>query len=236
MAASRVASVNGSGGFVFPSLMLPLPERIRACRGGIYGPVCAKLLKSSVKGNKSFVDDKKVSDHHAIIPTEQGISLSELEYGERKIYELVVSRFLAVLLPPCEYEQTEVTVLCQGERFTARGKIVRHPGWQEIRSLQKEEGAFQDEPEEDELWDKGRKEEVLEQMPEFSRGQKILFGEGSISEGKTKPPLPFTAFFLALPQAMSESSCSHFAVSSGEVRPRGASSSTCLPLEVRWIY
>lgn len=138
------------------------------------------------------MDDKKVSDHHAIIPTEQGISLSELEYGERKIYELVVSRFLAVLLPPCEYEQTEVTVLCQGERFTARGKIVRHPGWQEIRSLQKEEGAFQDEPEEDELWDKGRKEEVLEQMPEFARGQKILFGEGSISEGKTKPPLPFT--------------------------------------------
>lgn len=178
--------------YLTQDLVETLPERIRACRGGIYGPVCAKLLKSSVKGNKSFVDDKKVSDHHAIIPTEQGISLSELEYGERKIYELVVSRFLAVLLPPCEYEQTEVTVLCQGERFTARGKIVRHPGWQEIRSLQKEEGAFQDEPEEDELWDKGRKEEVLEQMPEFSKGQKILFGEGSISEGKTKPPLPFT--------------------------------------------
>ncbi len=178
--------------YLTQDLVETLPERIRACRGGIYGPVCAKLLKSSVKGNKSFVDDKKVSDHHAIIPTEQGISLSELEYGERKIYELVVSRFLAVLLPPCEYEQTEVTVLCQGERFTARGKIVRHPGWQEIRSLQKEEGAFQDEPEEDELWGKGRKEEVLEQMPEFSRGQKILFGEGSISEGKTKPPLPFT--------------------------------------------
>lgn len=178
--------------YLTQDLVETLPERIRACRGGIYGPVCAKLLKSSVKGNKSFVDDKKVSDHHAIIPTEQGISLSELEYGERKIYELVVSRFLAVLLPPCEYEQTEVTVLCQGERFTARGKIVRHPGWQEIRSLQKEEGAFQDEPEEDELWGKGRKEEVLEQMPEFARGQKILFGEGSISEGKTKPPLPFT--------------------------------------------
>lgn len=85
--------------YLTQDLVETLPERIRACRGGIYGPVCAKLLKSSVKGNKSFVDDKKVSDHHAIIPTEQGISLSELEYGERKIYELVVSRFLAVLLP-----------------------------------------------------------------------------------------------------------------------------------------
>ncbi len=179
--------------YLTQDLVETLPERIKACRGGVYGPVCAKLLKSPVKGNKSFVDDKKVSDHHAIIPTEQGISFSELEYGERKIYELVISRFLAVLLPPCEYEQTEVTVLCEGERFTAKGKTVRHPGWQEIRNLQKEEGAFQEESEEEELWEKGsRREEILEQMPDFAKGQKILFGQGTISEGKTKPPLPFT--------------------------------------------
>ncbi|MCI9176364.1 MAG: DNA topoisomerase III [Lachnospiraceae bacterium] len=179
--------------YLTQDLVETLPERIKACRGGVYGPACAKLLKSPVKGNKSFVDDKKVSDHHAIIPTEQGISLSELEYGERKIYELVISRFLAVLLPPCEYEQTEVTVLCEGEHFTAKGKIVRKPGWQEIRNLQKEEGAFQEESEEEELWEKeSRREEILEQMPDFAKGQKILFGQGTISEGKTKPPLPFT--------------------------------------------
>ncbi len=178
--------------YLTQDLVETLPERIKACRGGVYGPICAKLLKSPIKGNKSFVDDKKVSDHHAIIPTEQGVSLSELEYGERKIYELVISRFLAVLLPPCEYEQTEVTAVCEGERFTAKGKIVRYPGWQEIRSLQKEEGAFQEESEE-ELWEKGSsREEILDQMPEFTKGQKILFGEGNISEGKTKPPLPFT--------------------------------------------
>ena len=179
--------------YLTQDLVETLPERIKACRGGVYGPACARLLKSPVKGNKSFVDDKKVSDHHAIIPTEQGISLSELEYGERKIYELVISRFLAVLLPPCEYEQTEVTVLCEGEHFTAKGKIVRKPGWQEIRNLQKEEGAFQEESEEEELWEKeSRREEILEQMPDFAKGQKILFGQGTISEGKTKPPLPFT--------------------------------------------
>jgi DNA topoisomerase-3 len=170
-----------------------LPERVKACRGGIYGQVCTKLLKSSIKGNKSFVDDRKVSDHHAIIPTEQGISLSELEYGERKIYELVISRFLAVLLPPCEYEQTEVTVGCAGEHFTVKGKRIRQPGWQEIRNLQKEEGAFWDETEDEALPGNGiSREEILDQMPEFVKGQKILFGEGKISEGKTKPPLPFT--------------------------------------------
>ncbi|TGY95991.1 DNA topoisomerase III [Petralouisia muris] len=170
-----------------------LPERVKACRGGIYGQVCTKLLKSSIKGNKSFVDDRKVSDHHAIIPTEQGISLSELEYGERKIYELVISRFLAVLLPPCEYEQTEVTVGCAGEYFTVKGKRIRQPGWQEIRNLQKEEGAFWDETEDEALPGNGiSREEILDQMPEFVKGQKILFGEGKISEGKTKPPQPFT--------------------------------------------
>ncbi len=170
-----------------------LPERVKACRGGIYGQVCTKLLKSSIKGNKSFVDDRKVSDHHAIIPTEQGISLSELEYGERKIYELVISRFLAVLLPPCEYEQTEVTVGCAGEYFTVKGKRIRQPGWQEIRNLQKEEGALWDETEDEALPGNGiSREEILDQMPEFVKGQKILFGEGKISEGKTKPPQPFT--------------------------------------------
>lgn len=162
-----------------------LSERVKACRGGIYAPICGKLLKSPIKGNKSFVDDKKVSDHHAIIPTEQGISLSELEYGERKIYELVVSRFLAVLLPPCVYQQTEVTAACAGERFTIRGKVIEQPGWQEIKLLQKEAGVLSEEEEEN-------GDELTGSIPDFTKGQKILFGEGKITERKTKPPVPFT--------------------------------------------
>lgn len=162
-----------------------LPERIKACRGGVYAPICGKLLKSSIKGNKSFVNDNKVSDHHAIIPTEQGISFSELEYGERKIYELVVSRFLAVLLPPCAYQQTEVTAACGGERFTIKGKVIEQPGWQEIKMLQKEAGVLNEDEEE-------TGEELAGSIPDFTQGQKILFGEGKITEGKTKPPVPFT--------------------------------------------
>lgn len=173
-----------------------LPERIRACRSGSYGRICSQLLKSPVKGNKSFVDDKKVSDHHAIIPTEQGVTLSSLEYGERKIYELVISRFLAVLLPPCEYEQTEVTVSCEGELFTVKGNIIRQAGWQEIRLLQKESGILSDEEDgtdtDTETDLSSAASEILENLPEFSKGQRILFSEGKITEGKTRPPLPFT--------------------------------------------
>ena len=157
-----------------------LKERIKACQSGNYAQICRQLLKTPLTGNKSFVNDSKVSDHHAIIPTEQGINVSELEYGERKIYELVVSRFLAVLLPPCIYQQTEVTAVCAGEHFTVKGKIVEQPGWQEIKmSDQSAEGTEE-------------KEEFAEHMPEFTKGQQIVFTEGKITTGKTKPPVPFT--------------------------------------------
>lgn len=159
-----------------------LKERIKACQNGNYAPICRQLLKTPLTGNKSFVNDSKVSDHHAIIPTEQGINLSELEYGERKIYELVVSRFLAVLLPPCIYQQTEVTALCAGEHFTVKGKIIEQLGWQEIKMSE----VAMEELEED------SEEKFAEGMPEFTEGQQIVFAEGKITTGKTKPPVPFT--------------------------------------------
>ncbi len=177
--------------YLTADLVDTLPERVKACRGGAYASICNKLLKLPIKGNKSFVDDKKVSDHHAIIPTEQEIRFSELEYGERKIYELVVSRFLAVLLPPCEYQQTEVTILCEGEHFSVKGKIIETYGWQEIRRLQETSGILQEEEEGITEGDR-TKETIIENMPDFSKGQKIVLKEGKIIEGKTKPPVPFT--------------------------------------------
>ena len=184
--------------YLTQDLVETLPERIRACRCGSYGRICSQLLKAPIKGNKSFVDDQKVSDHHAIIPTEQGVNLSGLEYGERKIFELVLSRFLAVLLPPCEYEQTEITVSCEGELFTARGKTIIHAGWQEIRQIQKESGILSEEqPDTDtdapqQTLKNSSAIDSLDSLPAFVKGQRILFEEGKITEGKTKPPLPFT--------------------------------------------
>ncbi len=169
-----------------------LPERIRSCRFGSYGRICGQLLKSPVKGNKSFVDDKKVSDHHAIIPTEQAVNPGDLEYGERKIYELVVSRFLSVLLPPCEFDQTEVSVSCEGERFVVKGKTIRKRGWQEILNIQKDAGILTDEDDGDDGRSPDTSGEIRDSMPEFTKGQRISFSECTITEGRTKPPLPFT--------------------------------------------
>lgn len=177
-----------------------LKERIKACQNGAYAQICRQLLKMPLSGNKSFVNDSKVSDHHAIIPTEQGINLSELEYGERKIYELVVSRFLAVLLPPCIYQQTEVTAVCGGEHFTVKGKIMEQPGWQEINNLAGAAGTASNETQPEE-GDSGNRygnvpetgpEGFTEHMPEFKEGQQIVFTDGKVTSGKTKSPVPFT--------------------------------------------
>ena len=108
-----------------------LKDRIKAVNTSEYSKVCMKLLKTKIKPNKSFVDNSKVSDHHAIIPTEERVFLGDLSDKERKIYDLVVKRFLSVLCPPFEYEQTTIKGVSEGETFTANGNKINKLGWRE---------------------------------------------------------------------------------------------------------
>ena len=89
--------------------------------------------------NKSFVDDKKVSDHHAIIPTEQYVQLEHMTSEERKIYDLVVRRFLSVLYPPFIYEQTTLKGKVGKEVFVAKGKTVQQIGWKAVYEYEEEQ-------------------------------------------------------------------------------------------------
>lgn len=116
-----------------------LPERLKAVAIVPYRAVANQLLKGKIVTNKSFVDDKKVSDHHAIIPTEQTALLTDLSDKERKIFDLVVKRFLAVLSKPFVYEQTTLTAKIGSETFVAKGKRVISLGFKEIYSHQDEE-------------------------------------------------------------------------------------------------
>ena len=108
-----------------------LKDRIKAVNTSEYSKVCMKLLKTKIKPNKSFVDNSKVTDHHAIIPTEERVFISNLSEKERKIFDLVVKRFLSVLCPPFEYEQTTIKGSCEGETFTAKGNKIIKLGWRE---------------------------------------------------------------------------------------------------------
>lgn len=171
-------------------------ERLEACAVGPYRKLAGKLANQKIVAKPSFVDDKKVSDHHAIIPTEQFVQLDHMTAEERKIYDLVVRRFLAVLYPPFEFEQTEVTVSLAGETLAAKGKIVKSLGWKEIYDDQ--DGEYTGEEEEDGISDRdgirsgdgaGRLKEQT--LPELTKGQKISGFTVVMTEGKTKPPSPF---------------------------------------------
>ena len=158
-----------------------LKERLDAVSIGPYKALAQQAKRSPLNGKLFFVNDAKVSDHHAIIPTEQYVQLSALSNEERRIYDLVVRRFLAVLLPPCVYEETVIQASIEKECFTARGKRMVEKGWQE---------AYEDNryDEEDEA-----KEEVREQnLPLLEAGMKIGQPKISLREGKTKPPARFT--------------------------------------------
>ncbi|GAB3794638.1 DNA topoisomerase III [Virgibacillus kimchii] len=159
-----------------------LKDRVKACGVDQYSRFANKLLGKEWKLPKSVVDNKKVSDHHAIIPTEQRVLLADLSDKERKIYDLVVKRFLAVLADPFEYEQTTMTAEINGEKFSAKGKVVKKQGWKELYDNR------QDDDEED------------QQLPVVNKGDTLSQLRVSLKEGETKPPERFTEG--ALLQAM----------------------------------
>lgn len=146
-----------------------LHDRIKAVNVSDYSRVCTKLLKTKIKGNKSFVDDSKVSDHHAIIPTEERVFLGDLSDKERKIYDLVVKRFLAVLCPPFEYEQTSIEAKINDEKLTAKGNKIISLGWRE---------TYKDSDD----------EESYDSIPTVKEGDTLEVEKINKTTGKTNPP------------------------------------------------
>ena len=157
-----------------------IKERLRACGTGPYKKLAGILINKPIQVNGRFVYDKKVSDHHAIIPTEQFVQLDHMTNEERKIYDMVVRRFLSVLYPPCIYEEVIMEGTVAGHTFTAKGKIVKESGWK---------AAYENEVEEQEEKDGILKEQKL---PELKKGQRLKIEKALIHTGKTKPPARFT--------------------------------------------
>lgn len=156
-----------------------LKERIEACQTGPYRALARALHGKQFTADKRFVDDSKVSDHHAIIPTEQYVDLTHMTSEERKIYDLVVRRFLAVLYPPAEFEQISVKASVKGEHFAAKGETIREAGWRAVY-----DSGIEEEDEDDSL-----KNQIL---PELKNGQSLPVKKLEVTEGKTKPPAHYT--------------------------------------------
>lgn len=152
-----------------------LKDRLSACSVGPYSKLAGRLTMKPISVSKAFVDDSKVSDHHAIIPTEQFVKLMDMSNDERKIYDMVVRRFLAVLYPPCEYEQTKIVAKAGSEIFTASGNVIVSSGYKEVYEQQEDEEEFQS-----------------SFQTRCKQGEQIPVTKVLITEGKTKPPAYFT--------------------------------------------
>ncbi|WP_410974218.1 DNA topoisomerase III [Bacillus cereus] len=164
--------------YISSDIVGTLPERLKACGVGEYRPFAHKVLQKPIKPNKSFVDDSKVSDHHAIIPTEGYVNFSAFTDKERKIYDLVVKRFLAVLFPAFEYEQLTLRTKVSNETFVARGKTILHAGWKEVY-----ENRFEDDDVTDDV-----KEQLL---PHIEKGDTLTVKLLMQTSGQTKAPARF---------------------------------------------
>lgn len=161
--------------YITTDIVSTLKDRINAVSVGEYRSICQGILKTEIKGNKSFVDNSKVSDHHAIIPTEEKVNLSILNLDERKVHDLVVKRFLSHFVQPYIYVETVIEAECNNQKLIAKGKILKEIGWKKL---------YDEKDNEENLINKNlssiNKNDVL----------KVEFVE--IKENLTEPPSRFT--------------------------------------------
>lgn len=150
-----------------------LMERIKAVDIGPYRKAATTLLRAGkTKPQKGVIDDKRVSDHHAIIPTEETPILQDLSDKEQRLYGLIVNRFLAVFFGPFRYEQVTVELKVGDEIFKARGRIVKDEGWKKVYAADEEEVD-------------------ADTLPPFHAGDDIKIRAVTMTEGETKPPARF---------------------------------------------
>jgi DNA topoisomerase III len=126
------------------------------------------------------VNDAKVSDHHAVIPTDIDKDLEAFSPDERRVFDLVAKRFLAVFHPPARYARTTVITLVEEERFRTRGKITLEAGWRGVYGLEPDqERQSEDEAEGGEI-------------PLLQEGQTVRCIAAEIEDKMTKPPPRYT--------------------------------------------
>lgn len=167
--------------YITKDVAATLPERLRAIAIGPYKDSASAVLRSKPIQTKYIVNDAKVTDHHAIIPTEQYVDLNKLSREERHIYDLVVRRFIAVLSAPFEYDEVQVKITVGRYNFYTKGQSVKSAGW---KALYDSSLADDDDDAEPDL--------AAQRLPALSQGAAASVKEVRVCAGKTSPPARYT--------------------------------------------
>ena len=139
-------------------------------------------------GKTQYTDDSKVTDHYAIIPTGQLTELNRLNDLQRKVFDLIIRRFLSIFYPPAEYQMVKLTVQIDREQFFASAKELKSPGYLEIAGYQKNED------EKDEKESQG----LIALAGTIKNGDVLGVDGFELKEGKTNPPKRYTSGSMVL--------------------------------------
>lgn len=161
-----------------------LKERLESVAVGPYVSLARPLLRKNLNVTKRIVDDSKVTDHHAIIPTEQTVLLNQLSPEERKLYDLIVRRFISLFYPSAKYDSVAVTVQVGKDSFHVKGTTVKDSGWREVYGG---DYTYDDDERSD---DAGDHERAL--LPDLQQGQSVTLQRCHIKSGRTMPPKRYT--------------------------------------------
>lgn len=152
-----------------------------------------KMVEEKYKTNllkTKYVNDKKITDHYAIIPTGQGFeNYNKLERLQKDVFHIIIKRFLSIFYPPAEYNKISITLCIENEELTANGKVCTQSGYLEVV---KEDVTDKDAKNDDE------KNNNLEVLNSLKKGETIPILDINTKEGETSPPSRYSSGTIIL--------------------------------------
>ena len=173
-----------------------------------FSPICRYILEKGLYqgiAKTRYTDDKKITDHYALIPTGQGLSaIRSLKTLEQNVYELIVRRFLAIFLPPAEYTKLNAEIKSGSESFFFTGKFLKSQGYLSAMNYSFFKKKDQSRPEDSAKKDNGDEissadpEEVIKAVSSLKKGSKVDFTDFKIKAGETSPPKRYNSGSIIL--------------------------------------
>ncbi len=148
-----------------------------------------------------YVNDSKITDHYAIIPTGQGYeNFEKLPELHKKVYNVIVKRFIAIFYPPAEYNKVTLTIDVDGETFNASGKVCTKLGYLEVLKPQNKtkQSTEKEQTVENASNDEGETENNLEVFKNLKKGQEVIVKNYEIKEAETSPPSRYNSGSMIL--------------------------------------
>lgn len=169
--------------YITADIVPTIPDRLLALSATGFGMRATKYLRTGIRTDLSrLVNDELVSDHHALLPTEQKVDLSKLTSNEKALWELIITRFLETLSEDYEYKTTTVEANVEGERFVARITLPVKQGWRDVaRDIGRRSAVATDDDSDDEVG-----------LLSLKEGSELQIKDIVLKRGSTLPPDRYT--------------------------------------------